>query len=117
WSGDWMVVGASAADSNAGRAYAVQRDAAGRWQAPMRLNIPRTQAPGGARLGSAVALVGDTAYVGATGAAMVTVVSRSGGARWSFAGELRPFDAPRGSQFGFAIARVGNELWVGAPGV
>lgn len=117
WSGDWMLVGAAAADSGAGRAYAVQRDAAGRWQPPMRLNIPRTQAPGGARLGSAVALVGDTAYLGATGSATVNLVTRSGDARWSFAGELRPFDAPRGSQFGFAIARVGNELWVGAPGV
>lgn len=113
---EWLLVGAATADSGAGRAYLVRRLPDGTWGTPTRVLVPRTQAPGGMRLGTSVLLAGGHAYLGATGAAAVYVVSRDSADRWTPSVELRPFDAPRGSQFGFAVAEVGDEIWVGAPG-
>jgi choice-of-anchor B domain-containing protein len=111
-----VLIGAPASDSGAGRAFVVERSPDERWGEPQALAIPRVAAPGGARVGSAVLLETDRAFVTATGAGVVHVLTRSESGSWSPSGELRPFDAPRGAQFGFSIANVGTELWVGAPG-
>ena len=121
-SGDWLLVGAPAADSAAGRAFIARRQADGRWGEAQPLAPSGGAAPRGARLGSAVLLDGDRAYVGAPGAGVVFVLNAPDAAdasgAWTPGAELRPFVDSRGSQFGTAVARVGaDELWVGAPGV
>ncbi len=113
--GDWMLVGAPASDSAAGRAYFVRRGADDAWGAPSRVRLPAVVAPGGARVGSAVLLQGERAYIGAPGASVVYVLERDAGNNWNPLGELRPFDVSRNSGFGSAIAVVDGELWVGAP--
>jgi choice-of-anchor B domain-containing protein len=113
--GDWLMIGAPAADSGAGRVFVARRHPDGRWGEPEALAL--NGAGERARVGSAVLLADGWAYVGAPGAATVFVLqSRQPGA-WSAAGELSPADGARGSQFGYSIAVVGGEVWVGAPGV
>lgn len=116
WQGEWLLVGAPASDSGAGRAFVSQRSSAGTWSPPTTLTLPRTMGQGGARLGSSLLLDGAKAYVGASGAMAVYALARDGSGRWDAAGELQAFDGGRRSQFGFSMAKVGNELWVGAPG-
>jgi choice-of-anchor B domain-containing protein len=115
--GDMLLVGASTADSNAGRVYQFQRTADGTWGAGTLLGLPRIAVPGGARAGTTVLLHGDRAYVGAPGSASVYVLDRDANGGLTPAGELHPFDAARGSNFGAAVAVVGTEVWVGAPGI
>ncbi|MEX1184538.1 MAG: choice-of-anchor B family protein [Gemmatimonadota bacterium] len=115
--GDWLLVGAPAADSGRGRVYAARRDSNGAWGELRPLTLPREAEAEAARTGTAVLLAGDRAYVGAPGAASVFVFERDGDGAWSAAGDLRPFDAARGTQFGYSVAQVGDEVWVGAPGV
>ena len=112
-AGDWLMIGAPAADSSAGRVFIARRQAGGDWSTSTGLNIPR-QTNG--RVGAEVLIDGDRAYIGAPGVAMVLVLDRDGDA-WGPAGVLQPFDAARGTQFGHAIAAVAGEVWVGAPAV
>ncbi|MBA2291320.1 MAG: choice-of-anchor B family protein [Gemmatimonadales bacterium] len=115
-SGDWLLIGAPAADSGAGRVYAAIRQSDGHWSDPALVPVRRPLAASTAAVGGALLLHGDRAYLGAPGAGAVLVMEREGASGWRSVGELRPFDAPRASQFGFAIAAVGAEVWVGAPG-
>ena len=112
--GDWLLVGAPAADSGAGRVFISRREAAGEWGEPRSIRLPGTLT--GARVGSAVLIDGERAYVSAPGAATVFVLALNGDGTWAVAGELHPFDAARGTQFGQAVAAVDGEVWVGAPG-
>jgi choice-of-anchor B domain-containing protein len=111
-SGDWLLVGAPAADSSRGRVYAVHRDARGSWGAPVRVALPQTQR---GFAGSAV-LVDDAgrAFAGEPGPGRVFILRRNADDTWAHTAELR--DTTRGSDFGWALARAGDELWVGAPG-
>jgi choice-of-anchor B domain-containing protein len=115
--GEWLLLGAPAADSGAGRVFFSRRQADGRWSQPMAVNLPRPATVRRAGIGSAVLLDGERAYVGAPGAASVFVLARDSAGGWAPTGELHPFDVSPGSQFGFSIASVAGELWVSAPGV
>ncbi|MEX2465747.1 MAG: choice-of-anchor B family protein [Gemmatimonadota bacterium] len=117
WQGDWLLIGAPAADSARGRVYAVQRQQNGDWGEPRMLSLPRDVEAPGARAGTAVLVDGDRAYVGAPGAATVFVLEQSGSGAWASAGTMHPFDGAQGTQFGFSVAAAGEELLVGAPGV
>ncbi|HEX6135399.1 MAG TPA: choice-of-anchor B family protein [Longimicrobiales bacterium] len=115
--GEWLLVGAPAADSASGRVFVFRRQANGKWGEAQAVTLPRAEAAAGARAGSAVLLDGDRAYVGAPGVSTVFVLARTAAGSWTPAGGLHPFDAGRGAQFGHAIAVVAGEVWVGAPGV
>ena len=113
-SGDWLLVGAPASDSTAGRAFVSRRQADGSWGAPQPVTLP-TPPVRPAMLGTAVRLDGDRAYVGAPGAATVHVLALDAAGSWRAVEELRAPEAARGSSFGQAVDAVGGELWVGAP--
>jgi len=115
--GDGLLVGAPAADSATGRLFFFERGSDGEWRQTSVITPPRAVAGPGARLGSAVLLDGERAYVGAPGAETAFVFARDSSGTWTPAGSLRPFDLTRGTQFGHALAVVEDELWVGAPGV
>jgi choice-of-anchor B domain-containing protein len=115
-AGDWLLIGAATADSNAGRAYLARRNANGTWGEPTAVNLPTGRVARGARAGGAVHLTGSSGYIGAPGAGVVFRLERDAGDSWRVVGELSPYDGARGTQFGQAIASVGDELWVGAPG-
>jgi choice-of-anchor B domain-containing protein len=73
-----------------------------------------------AAFGSAVALSGTRAFVGAAGAAggsgvVVVLEHDSTRASWRAAGELTAFDGTRGSRFGTSLGLAGDAVWVGAP--
>lgn len=113
--GDWLLIGAPAADSGAGGVFIARRQANGEWGEPRSIRLPGSVT--GAGVGSSVLLDGERAYVGAPGAATVFVLALSGDGTWALRGELRPFDGARGTQFGHAVVAVEEEVWVGAPGV
>lgn len=114
--GNWLLVGAPAADSGAGKVFVSRREANGNWGEPRALELPPSPRLR-AFAGAAVLLDGRRAFIGAPGAARVFVLERTSDDSWSAAGELELSDDRRGSQFGHVIARVGDEVWVGAPGV
>ena len=121
-NGDTALVGAdnrtAAGQSHAGAAYVFVRTGAS-WG----LQAELTAAAAGANdwLGSAVALDGDTALVGAPGktvagrsyAGAVCVFSRSAG-QWSQQAELTAPDGAAGDEFGRAVALSGGTALVGA---
>ena len=113
--GEWMLIGAPAADSAAGRAYLSRRQPNGQWMEPQPVQLEGVA--GRSRVGSAVLVRGNRAWVGAPGAARVFTLTRNNTGHWSQAGELEMPDSPRGSQFGHVLAAVGDEIWVGAPGI
>lgn len=114
--GDWLLIGAPAADSGAGRVYAAVRGSDGHWSDPALVAVRRPLSASAPAVGGALLMHDNRAYLGAPGAGAVLVMEREGADGWRQVSELRPFDAPRASQFGFAIAAVGAEVWVGAPG-
>ncbi|MCI0435141.1 MAG: choice-of-anchor B family protein [Gemmatimonadetes bacterium] len=115
--GDWLLVGAPAADSATGRLFFFRRDASGDWRLSSTVRPPRAIAGPRARLGTAVLLDGDRAYIGAPGEAAAFVFTRDSAGGWAPADPLRPFDPTGRTDFGHSLALVGGELWVGAPGV
>ncbi len=84
------------------------------WKAAGTLPAPTAA---GARFGSALALAGDLALVGAPGEGngVVHVFRRSAGA-WGAAGQLVVDGLSDGAQFGAALAIDGDRVAVGAPG-
>ncbi len=110
-----LLIGAPTDNGGVGQAYASTRMANGRWSEPTPINIPLAGAER-AGLGATVLLDGDRGFVGAPGAMLVHVLSRSANGEWSASGELRAYDGGRGTQFGAAMAKVGRDVWVGAPG-
>jgi choice-of-anchor B domain-containing protein len=115
--GDWLLVGAPAADSATGKVYFFRRQADGEWNEAQVVSPPRAVAGPQAAVGSSVLLDGDRAYFGAPGAGTVFVFARGADGSWSPAASLHPFDGDQRSQFGYAITVADGELWVGAPGV
>ncbi len=94
--------------------HAFTRGADGKWKAAGTLASPFAAGTG---FGSAIALSGDVALVGAPGEGgrgAVAVYTRSGGA-WSQAGTLPAGDVPAGALFGASLAIDGNRAAVGAP--
>ncbi|MGH7467991.1 MAG: choice-of-anchor B family protein [Longimicrobiales bacterium] len=114
--GAWLLVGAPAADSAAGKVFFSRRQPNGSWSEPQVTELQPSPAAR-TRAGAAVLLNGDRAYVGAPGTARVYVLERNSADAWSSSRELQPSEDMRGSGLGHAIAMVGTEVWVGAPGV
>ncbi|MBN1514389.1 MAG: thrombospondin type 3 repeat-containing protein [Phycisphaerae bacterium] len=121
--GDTAIVGAAYNDpsdlTNAGAAYVFVRSG-DEWVEQAKLT-----ASDGATLslfGSAVALHGDTAVIGAfwnshsgfTGAGAAYVFTRSGGI-WSRQAKLTASDPAMADQFGYAVALHGDTAVIGAP--
>ncbi len=117
-NGDRLLIGAPGSNQGAGLVQPYRR-VAGQWVA--ELSVRRTgTADTTAAFGSAVALKGARAFVGAAGAAggsgIVAMLDYdSTRASWRVAGELTAFDGTRGSGFGSDLAQGGDALWVGAP--
>ena len=112
-SGDWLLIGAPAADSAKGKVFAARRDARGNWSTPALIELPQQQR---GRLGMSVVIDGDRGFVGAPGALRVFVLQRNAqDGSWKSTDALMTTDSARGSDFGYAIARVADEVWVGAP--
>ncbi len=112
--GRMLLIGAPNDNASVGQVYASVRSADGSWSVPGVVNIPRAGAER-AGLGAAVLLDGERAFVGAPGAMLVHVLSRSANGEWSTTGELRAYDGGRGTQFGASMTTVGRNVWVGAP--
>lgn len=116
--GDHLLIGAPGSLQGAGQVQAYRR-VASQWvsEGSLRRTGPVDTT---AAFGSAVALNGTRALVGAPGAA-----GGSGGvtifdydltsSAWRGAGEMAAFDGTRGSRFGTALAGSEEAVWVGAP--
>lgn len=121
-SGDTVLIGAYGVDDNgsvSGAAYVFVRNGTV-WNQQAKL----TASDGAAVdvFGSAVALVGDMAIIGAPqdddtadNGGSAYVFTRTG-TTWSEQGKLTASDATPGAQFGSAIAMAGDTLVIGAPG-
>ncbi len=103
----------------AGAAYSLHFDGED-WVEDLILFGPDTA--GGDRLGTAVALAGDVAVIGApmdddmgfdSGSAYVY---RHDGTTWIFEQKLVPFDGEQFDFFGSALETDGSVIWVGVPG-
>ncbi|HEX7480564.1 MAG TPA: hypothetical protein VF331_22380 [Polyangiales bacterium] len=117
-----LLVGASGDVDNgtgAGSAYAFVRNASGTFVQQQKL----VAASGSLNdyFGNAVALSGDTAFVGAfsddakgTDAGAVYVFVRNGGA-WSQSQKLFAADAAAGDLFGFSVGLTAHDAVIGAP--
>ena len=112
--GDTAIVGASGHDTAQGAAYVYQR--IGRYWTYTQTLV----APDGADddcFGSAIALEGDTAFIGAAGddawRGAVYVFTRSGGT-WSYAQKLVASDGVAGQEFGMRVALSGATAIMGA---
>jgi hypothetical protein len=118
--GDTAIIGATGDNSHKGSAYVFTRTA-GVWRQQAKLvSIGIAE---GDRFGSSVALVGDTAIIGAmhdipnvhlrTGSAYV--FTRSGGV-WTQRARLLASDGAGGDDFGYSAAFVGDMAIIGATG-
>ena len=114
-SGDRMIVGAPKKDGR-GAAYVFERTGSG-WVEVARL--PAGDADAGDEMGSAVAILGDVAFVGSPGRSegtgAVSVYELRGGT-WSFARTLQGDGTNAGDRFGSSISVDGDGALVGAPG-
>lgn len=120
-AGDTAVIGAPEVDRNGasdvGAAYAFVRDAAGAWAQQAKLGAG--DGAGDDVFGSAVALAGETALVGAPGDEAISVgaayaFARVGGA-WDGGTKLTAGDAAIGDHFGEAVALAGDTAVIGSP--
>jgi hypothetical protein len=123
-SGDTALIGAPGDDvgtaADRGSAHVFVRTASG-WAPQARLDA--LDAGMGAAFGSSIALSGDTALVGAPGAAVGGVASfgsawvfQRSGATWAQQARLTATDAAANQLFGTAVALSGTRVVVGAPG-
>ena len=102
-------------DTTVGTVQLFKRGADMKWAPAGALVATHT---GGAQFGSAIALAGDVALVGApgeTGGGAVYVFTRTADAAWSPAGILPAQGLASGDRFGAAIAMDGRRVVVGAP--
>ena len=126
-SGDVAVIGARMADDNgsgSGSAYVWRfNDTTGRWEEKQKL-IPSNNMPGD-YLGSAVAVEGDVAVVGAPGHDTPADLGTGGAwvfrfndndSRWIEEQELLASASESGDSFGDAIAFSGDTIVIGAYG-
>ena len=111
-AGDSIIVGARRQNSDQGAAYVFVR-AGATWSQQAKL----TASDGAANhnFGMAVAISGDTAVIGATGATAGYVFKR-GGVTWTQQPKLTASDGAAGDGFGCAVALSGDSALLGAPG-
>lgn len=116
-AGDIAVIGAPGAGEQIGAAYVFRRGANGAWTQVQRLTP--VGADGRALYGSAVAVVGNTVFVGAPGlqqgAGAVYVYRAGPDGRFASAGRLSSTGTVTGSAFGAQLVAAGDELLAGAP--
>ncbi len=106
-----------APDSAHGAVFVYHRSAAGKWTAAGTLDASAAHA--GAQYGSALAVAGDLAFVGApadSAGGLVYSYKRGPKGDWSAAGTLPAQGVVAGDHFGTAIAINGDRVAVGAPG-
>ncbi len=119
--GDHLLVGAwddtNANGVRAGAVYAYRRPTTplGNWQFEQKL-----LAGDGTtfdEFGSAIAIDGDTAIIGArkAGSSGAVYVFKYGDAGWNEIQKLQPADLPNNAWFGDAVAIEGNQILIGAP--
>jgi uncharacterized repeat protein (TIGR01451 family) len=123
-SGDTAIVGAPSNDASgtdAGAAYVFKRDGSGVWTQTAKLVGSDTVS--GDNLGSAVALSGTTAIIGAPGkdgpgtdAGAAYVFTRDGSGVWTQTGKLAAPSAAAADNFGAAVSASGLSALIGAPG-
>ena len=103
-------------DSGRGAVHTFRRQSDGRW-APTGVLVADARLAR-ASFGTAIALSGDMAYVGAPaeGSGVVYVFRRQGDGSWASAGKLPVTESTVSDRFGSAITVDGNRLAVGAPG-
>jgi hypothetical protein len=112
--GQTAVIGAQGKNSYTGAAYVYVRSGS-KWSRQAKLTA--SDAAVGDQFGTAVAINGSTAVIGArdassTGAAYVFVRSRS---RWSQQAKLTASDAAADDEFGYSVGIYGATAVVGAP--
>ena len=116
--GDTLVVGASRAEDNAGAAWFYEHR--GAWS-EVRFTAPEASVYD-PKFGSAVAISGGTAVVGAAGAdgrrdfSGAAYVYERSGTTWAYAAKLRAKDGRTSDWFGGAVALDGTRAVVGARG-
>ncbi|HEX3926597.1 MAG TPA: choice-of-anchor B family protein [Gemmatimonadales bacterium] len=104
-------------DSAAGTVAVFRRTADGKWVAAGTLDPGISRV--GIQFGSAVAVAGDLALVGApmaSGGGTVFVFRQSADGSWAAAGTLAGLSAADSDRFGTAVAIDGDRVAVGAPG-
>ena len=129
--GDTVIVGASFEDSsatgvngnqtdnsaeNSGAAYVFVRDGGGNWNEQAYLKAPVVNS--GDWFGSAVAVIGDTAYVGARSAGnggAVYPFTRDGSGFWTSQPSFSGSNTEDGDRFGDGLSVSGNLVVVSAP--
>jgi ribonuclease BN (tRNA processing enzyme) len=121
-SGDTAIVGAFRNDDGAtdsGSAYVFTRDAAGTWIQTQKLGASDAAATD--IFGSAVAISGDTAVIGArldddggSASGSAYVFTRDAAGTWSERRKLTASDAAANDQFGFSVAVSGDTAVVAA---
>jgi len=115
--GSVALVGAPGQNGNAGAVYVFRHDAAtGVWAEEAQLTGSGVQ--GNALFGSALALRGNMAFVGAPGqgSGVVYVFQYDDAVRkWTEVAQLTGSEAGEEDHFGSALALKGNDLLVGAP--
>jgi len=116
-SGDRALVGMPGADSKRGAAYVFERQPDGSWSAGVKVVAASSVADD--QFGSAVALDGSRALIGATGdqsdLGAAFVFERQANGTWSEVGKLVASDPEAGDGFGSAVALSGDRALVGAP--
>ncbi len=129
-SGNYAIIGApmrtrqATGATGAGAAYVYERDADGHWIQRAFLEEPTPTPATGAQFGSAVAIDGDVALVGAPGetrfstseqhTGRVSIFRRQPGGGWAWETDLEPPAGTTGAQFGFSVAISGNFALIGA---
>ncbi len=123
-SGNTMIVGAPAHDlsqeTDRGAAYVFVRNGNGQWSQQAKLTGVQTKEQD--KFGTAVALDGDVALIGAPSASLFGInyrgivfpFTRSNG-NWTPQGYLFASDGVEGDQFGEKVALQGNTAIIGAP--
>lgn len=112
-----LLIGAPASDEGRGAVFAAVSSAGGSWDTARRVSIPSRITGERAGAGTSVFMADGQAFVGAPGAAAVTVLEADQRGDWVAVETLEAPEDVNGSQFGFAMGLVGAELWVGAPGI
>ncbi len=126
-NGDFMIVGAPMDDApwnSNGSAYILHRNSGGadRWGEVIK--ITPSDAVGGERFGTAVAISGDTAVVGAflddpagtsSGSAYVFSRNTGGPDNWGRVKKLIASDAAASDRFGESVAMSADTIVIGAP--
>ncbi len=108
--GDTVVVGAYATSSNQGKAYIYSRNEGGTGQWGLLVSLSDPGAANEDVFGSSVAVEGDTAIIGASGAEKAYIYSRNqgGAGTWGLAATLSDPSEAYADQFGLSVAVSGD---------